>query len=184
MKKTDKDSIVNEAIRLFKLNGFHRTTMAEIGQACGLLKGSIYHYFPSKEALALTAMEQIQSQFQDSVFRWAYDESIPPHSRLEKMTEAVEHFFSQSEGGCLMGNLTLELIDVLPDFAARIRSFFNAWTAAFAHVLEPRYGAVEAAALARDALAKTQGAVMLMRVYWDVDGLRRIGKEITGLLAE
>ena len=48
IKKTDRESILKQAIRLFKLHGYYNTTMANIGDACGLIKGSIYHYFKSK----------------------------------------------------------------------------------------------------------------------------------------
>jgi len=41
--KTDKETILKDSIALFKLHGYHNTTMAKIGEACGLIKGSIYH---------------------------------------------------------------------------------------------------------------------------------------------
>jgi len=57
MTKTSKELVISHALQLFKVQGYHKTSMADIGTACGLLKGSIYNYFASKEALAIAAME-------------------------------------------------------------------------------------------------------------------------------
>lgn len=182
MQKTDRDGIVAEALRLFKLNGYHRTTMADIGQACGLLKGSIYHYFPGKEAVAVAAMERVLTLFREQVFCWAYEESLPPRARLEKMIAATELYFWDSEGGCLMGNLTLELIDALPAFAPPIRGYFDEWCGALAHVLTSAHPPQTASRLARDGVAKIQGAVLMMRVYGDAEVLHRVDGEILALV--
>jgi AcrR family transcriptional regulator len=49
--------VISHALQLFRVQGYHKTSMADIGTACGLLKGSIYNYFASKEALAIAVME-------------------------------------------------------------------------------------------------------------------------------
>ena len=58
MKKTDRDAVIDAALTLFRMNGYHNTSMADISASCGLLKGSIYHYFPGKKELAIAALDQ------------------------------------------------------------------------------------------------------------------------------
>jgi len=43
--------IRDAAAGLFASQGFVRTSMSEVAQACGVSKALVYHYFPSKEAL-------------------------------------------------------------------------------------------------------------------------------------
>ena len=43
--------IRNTAAALFARDGFSRTSMAELANACGVSKALLYHYFDSKEAL-------------------------------------------------------------------------------------------------------------------------------------
>ena len=59
LQKIDEEGLVREALALFRRQGYHKTTMADVAGACGLLKGSLYHYFPSKEALALAVMQRV-----------------------------------------------------------------------------------------------------------------------------
>jgi TetR/AcrR family transcriptional repressor of nem operon len=42
--------------------------MADIAQSCGILKGSLYHYFSSKEALMSAVIEYAHAYFKEKVF--------------------------------------------------------------------------------------------------------------------
>lgn len=48
---TRRDQILEEAARLFGRRGYHATSMRDIGQATGLLAGSLYAHISSKEDL-------------------------------------------------------------------------------------------------------------------------------------
>ena len=74
--KTDKESIIKKSIHLFKVQGYYHTTMADIGEANGLIKGSIYHHFKSKEDLALECLKYIHVYFKQNIYSIAYDEKI------------------------------------------------------------------------------------------------------------
>ena len=45
------DVILDAASRLFSSRGYHATSMQDIADAVGILKGSLYHHFESKEAI-------------------------------------------------------------------------------------------------------------------------------------
>ena len=51
-RKTDSDAVIDAALTLFRTQGYHHTTVADIAAACGLLKGSVYHYFAGKKEVA------------------------------------------------------------------------------------------------------------------------------------
>ncbi len=48
-----KRTIYDTAVRLFKAQGYHATSVKEIADAVGLQKGSLYHYMSGKEDLLL-----------------------------------------------------------------------------------------------------------------------------------
>jgi len=52
-KEQTKAAIVQHAVRLFKLKGFHQVTVEEITEACGIAKGTFFNYFPKKENILL-----------------------------------------------------------------------------------------------------------------------------------
>ena len=47
-KQAKKEVIAKDAIRLFRSMGYHRARMADIAQAAGIGKGTIYEYFRDK----------------------------------------------------------------------------------------------------------------------------------------
>lgn len=183
MKKTDKDAVIDAALTLFRMNGYHNTSMADISAACGLLKGSIYHYFPGKKELAVAALDRVIAETREKLFRPAQDSSVPASVRLATLAERVERYFIGREGGCVMGNLALEVGDAIPEFQERIRIYFNDWKQALATLLAERYGRTRAEEMAEDIVARVQGAIMMMGVNKDDRPLRRAGRETVQLLA-
>ncbi|MFP8966743.1 TetR family transcriptional regulator [Pokkaliibacter sp. CJK22405] len=62
-KAARRESILQAAESLFSANPTVLPTIAEISDACSLAKGTIYIYFPSKEAIFLTLLEE-------SILKW------------------------------------------------------------------------------------------------------------------
>lgn len=183
VKKTDRDAVIDAALTLFRVKGYHHTSIADISAACGLLKGSIYHYFPGKKELAIAALDRVIEDVHQRLFAPAADADRPAVERMRLLADAVERYFIGREGGCLMGNLALEIGYAVPEFGDRIRTYFEDWTDALASILEGTYGRARAHELAEDAVARVQGAVMLMGLTKDDSALRRAGRDIVGLLA-
>ncbi len=50
--------IVACARKLFSDNGFEKTTTRDIAEAAGVAAGTVFNYFPSKEALAMTIVDE------------------------------------------------------------------------------------------------------------------------------
>ena len=51
------ETVLQAAMELFRVKGFHGTTMRDLSRASGLGLGAIYYYFDSKEALVLRFYE-------------------------------------------------------------------------------------------------------------------------------
>lgn len=182
--KMSSEKIILRALQLFKERGYHATSMADIGKACGLLKGSIYHHFTSKEVLALAVMEHVHSYFSDNVFCHAYSEKLAPESRLRRFIKASEVYFFGSKGGCLMGNLALETVDVLPQFGAIIQRYFDEWARALMHIFQEKFSTKKAQKMARQAVADAQGAIMMMRIYHTNDYVLQANKRLLNLISD
>lgn len=67
-----------------------------------------------------------------------------------------------------MGNLVLELIDVVPKFQEPIRRYFQDWIAALLHLFTRSGLLPEQAQLqAENTVAAIQGGLMMMRLFKD-----------------
>lgn len=53
-----RNQILDAALRCFKKQGFHKTTLRDIAQEFGMSAGHIYNYFSNKEA-AIKRIKQI-----------------------------------------------------------------------------------------------------------------------------
>jgi AcrR family transcriptional regulator len=167
---------------VFREYGYDGASLTRIGDATGLGKGSLYHFFPGgKEEMAAAVLSAIDGWFRDNVF--APLREMPDGQRaVRHMLSAVDDYFRSGGRVCLVGALALG--DARDRFADAVRGYFAEWTNALAAALV-RGGRkrAEAMALAEDAVAGIQGALVLARALDDGEAFRRVLKRIGTRLA-
>ncbi len=163
-QKVTKEFVTHQALKIFRLQSYHKTTMADIAHSCGLLKGSIYHYFSGKDDLMIAVMEYVHKFFKENIFIHAYDKELEPEERMKQMIAVAKKVYLGPEGGDLMGNIGLETAHVNPEFSNPIRVFFKDYIRAFKAIYVERYPEDEAQRLAELALSELQGALVLSRI--------------------
>ncbi|MGA0555812.1 TetR/AcrR family transcriptional regulator [Larkinella sp. VNQ87] len=167
VQKVTREEILQKALQVFKRQGYHRTTMDDLARACGLLKGSFYHYFRSKEVLMQEVLWYAAEFNQQHVFSLAYDETKPPRQRLERVLDTLFEGVQRTEGGCLMGNTVLETALTNQEFKEPLRAHFNYAMTALAHLYQMRHPAEQAQQLAQQATAEIQGSLLLVKLFGD-----------------
>lgn len=178
---TTKEQIIWKAYQLFRQKGYYNTSMADIGEACGLLKGSIYHHFASKEVLMEEVLKAVYNTFKQQVFDVAFQAMGTPKERLEKMMQAIEQTYFQEQGGCIMGQTGAHVPSNPAAFTSIIQQFFSAWKQAFAHVFTPQYGVEASERLAWQAIQEIEGAVTLYCIFFDKSFFASTRERIEGL---
>ena len=80
---TRRDQLLAIAAGLFAEKGFKNTTVRDIADASGILSGSLYHHFDSKESM----VDEILQTFQADLFA-SYDEVLAsaddPRTKIER----------------------------------------------------------------------------------------------------
>ena len=76
-----RTEILETAARLFASSGL-RTSLKEIADACGILPGSLYHHFESKEAIIVELIERYRAEL-DEIATKALDELREPGPEQE-----------------------------------------------------------------------------------------------------
>jgi TetR/AcrR family transcriptional regulator, cholesterol catabolism regulator len=80
---TRREELLAITAGLFAKKGFRNTTVRDIADAAGILSGSLYHHFDSKESM----VDEILSTFQEELFG-QYDEILAgdadPRTKLEQ----------------------------------------------------------------------------------------------------
>lgn len=170
MPTTDSSTqnrILHEAEELFRMNGYHHTSMDEVAAATGMKKGSLYYHFSGKEELMKAVLEAGRHQFANQILEIAYEEDRPPRERMELLFERVEADYLTIEGGCIMGNIGLETVHTVPAFRPVIRRFFSDWIEAFVTIFEARFDGEEARHRAEQSVEEIEGAIMMCRLFGD-----------------
>lgn len=167
VQKVDKEFIIKSAHQIFREKGYHYTTMADIALACGLLKGSIYYYFPSKEELMKQVLKSDHQFMKSTIFSLAYIEQLSFKDRLKQILQALDINYFSKPGGCLMANIGLESAQVAPHFTLIIKNFFEDWITTFVYIFQSQYEPAQARTMAEQAVQEIEGAIMLSVIYKD-----------------
>ena len=84
---TRREELLSIAAELFAERGLRATTVRDIADAAGILSGSLYHHFASKEAI----VDEILRGFLDALFgeyRTIVDSGLEPRATLEALVRA------------------------------------------------------------------------------------------------
>ncbi|MBB2943387.1 AcrR family transcriptional regulator [Actinoplanes lutulentus] len=91
-----REQIIRQATRLISGSGFNAVSLADVGEACGIRKQSVLHYFPSMNQLLLAVLEHRDAQD----FVTAGEEPMPeptPAAARQYFTRIFERNINQRE---------------------------------------------------------------------------------------
>jgi TetR/AcrR family transcriptional regulator, transcriptional repressor for nem operon len=134
-----RERLIDAAIVLFWRQGFSAVSVDQICEAASVRKGSFYHFFESKEVLALEALEthwERRRPMLDALF----SPSLPPLDRLEKYFEFIierQKELHAEHGkvlGCFYFSLGTGNVD-LPAVNVRVREVIAVYERYYANVL-------------------------------------------------
>lgn len=161
--------ILEAARRLFHEQGYAATGVSTILREADVYSGSLYHFFPSKEALLAAVLEHYGTLLGPLV--------TGPVERSE--TDGVARVFAllayyrqglEATGcrmGCPIGNLALEVSDSHPEIRPLVHANFALWTDTVRRWLDDARDRLplgtDTAELAQFVLTVMEGAVMQAR---------------------
>lgn len=188
-KQFNEDEVLNRAMLLFWRRGFGATSMQDIAQATGVLRGSLYHAYGDKQAIFLKIFERYKAWFLENV-RAALDAPTAEEALGRYLRFSIDTVTAADEDDVTRGCLTTKTAtdETAGDEAIRaaLRSLLDGVTG----LLEERLAqpeahsrlALPAAEAARFIVASTRGLVVIERVYGDPARLRMLADSLQTLL--
>jgi AcrR family transcriptional regulator len=76
------NEILDAALQVFAERGYRNTRLEDIGDAAGVTKGAIYHYFANKEELLVRAIEHRREEAFGRIEEILRDKTAPVSTRL------------------------------------------------------------------------------------------------------
>jgi AcrR family transcriptional regulator len=101
LRSQRRADMVAIAAELFAQKGYRATTVREIADAAGILSGSLYHHFDSKESIG----DEILSGFINDVladYRGAVAEAADPRAALEQIVRSTSRTLSRHRAALTM----------------------------------------------------------------------------------
>lgn len=95
MREKTRNVILENALKLFSVKGYHGTSISDIAKAAGISKGLAYNYFESKQKLVEALFEQmLQIGYE---FEEILDSSLDPYKKLEELIEFSFKYIEENE---------------------------------------------------------------------------------------
>ena len=121
--------ILEAARRLFHEQGYAATGIATILREAEVNSGSLYHFFPSKEALLVGVLEHYTRLLRPMIMDPAEEKGADP---VERIFGLLDLYRSGLEAtgctmGCPIGNLALEVADSHPEVRRLVDQNFSNW---------------------------------------------------------
>lgn len=175
--------LLDAADRLMHARGFESVGLAELCEVADARKGSFYHYFESKEALALAMLDRAWNRARVAVFEPSFgDPDVPLREQFTRYAEGLAQNLRRHDPGettavpgCRFGNFAAEVSTTHPRIRARVVEVLDEMTSWYATALRGRVDAgelspdldVEGAAAA--ICAHMEGLMLLAKAQGDPD---------------
>lgn len=112
-KSNRRELIISIATTRFLISGYDVVTVDELCELSSSTKGSFYHFFPNKEALAVDVVNHIWHQTQDALHE-IFGEESSTEAKLKAEIERIATGYLRFDGkryfiGCPVGTLAVSL---------------------------------------------------------------------------
>jgi TetR/AcrR family transcriptional repressor of nem operon len=111
-----KQKLIDTAIDLIWTSSYGAVSVDDICRAAGVKKGSFYHYFTSKEMLAITAMEEYYAENMEPFLTQIFAANIPFDQQISQLADCIIEDQTQTLQkygrvcGCPLAALACEMI--------------------------------------------------------------------------
>lgn len=170
-----REKLVRTAERLMLRDGYSAMRVDDVIREAGLSKGSFYHFFDSKEALGLAALEHYYADRVGRLAAGSYAAEADPLKRAHGFLRHASHVAADLwTTGCLIASLAADAAGSNRSIANALKQRTSDLRALLVDVLRPfATPEITAADLADHFLVCVEGSIVLARIYDDPAYLRR-----------
>lgn len=172
-KSNRRELIINIAMTRFLISGYDVVTVDELCELSSSTKGSFYHFFPNKEALAVDVVNHVWHLCQTDM-EAIFSSSEPVPEKLRKEIERVANGYLRFDGkryfiGCPIGTLAVSLRGKSQKLTRRLNFALN-------HMRQFYLDAFEAGLSKGEIRSSVDAAVLADRFQINLHGLSTLGK--------
>ena len=180
-----RQKLIDTAKNLIWTSSYGAVSVDDICRSSAVKKGSFYHYFPSKQDLALAAMEEYQQYKVEHIMKPVFAANKSFQRQIEDMADAIledNHRNLKELGsvcGCPLAALGSEMIGQEEQvIRAKVEEMFNVCREIFIGAINKAVQNKEIPAVDIDSKAEEvhdfiTGLMIMARIHNSLDGLER-----------
>lgn len=178
LKRTRED-ILKSVVNTVHRQGLTATGLNKLFEVSGASAGSFYNYFRSKHELGHALIDFEWSQLQTNVLEPAVSQSDDPIEQIFWILDRLEEKQLKEPkcGGCLLGNLIVDLVEKDPAFHEHLMEVFRQWEGDFAQILrqaQPQLRSdINPEHLAEQLITAIEGAMLMGKLHRSEARLKR-----------
>jgi TetR/AcrR family transcriptional repressor of lmrAB and yxaGH operons len=176
-----RDEVVDRLLTVFRTSGYDGATLAQLAEATGLGRSSLYHHFPNGKAdMAAAAMEAVAVWWRDHVLGPLRAPGTPTQ-KLERFGAGLAEFYQNGKKACLTNLFSIGEAGGFfqPDLKKRVKALM----AEIAKVaVEAGVDEDEATRRAEDAVVSLQGSLVVSRALGSTSAFTRVIEEMPARL--
>ena len=132
-----RQQILESAYHEIHRQGFQAASLSQILKKAGVTKGALYHYFPDKQTLGYSVLEELIQRFVLQFWLRPVEEAADPIDGLKRLIIEADKNISDEDVllGCPLNNLCLEMSPIDDGFRQRVKQVYELWREGFARAL-------------------------------------------------
>lgn len=190
-EQTTQQRILDSAFELMYAQSYAEVGVAAICEKAGIQKGSFYHFYKSKQELALAVLEQKFCDFKKSMLDKVFTGKLAPLDEIALFTQEIYAFqkdIKSSTGhvlGCPFGNISLELSSQDEAIRNKVVHIFKRSKQSIQDCLQrgvdnhdEQLAGIDVAATAEAMYAYMEGILLFAKTNNDVEIIRQLAPAI------
>lgn len=176
--------LIDRIATVFRNFGYDGATLAQLSDATGLQRASLYHRFPGgKEQMATEVLDETAAWVDANLLEPLRGPGTPA-VRARQFLRSLRRFYDGGESSCLQNVLASAAVETDP-FGERIAAALGMWLAALTRLLrDAGHDAREARRRAQHVLALIHGGLVLSRGLRSKQPFEQSLREIRELLPQ
>ena len=156
-----KEEVLARLLGIFRERGYEGASLADLSEATGLGRSSLYHYFPGgKDEMATSVLAHLDGILETALHA-PLATKLSPKRKLEAMLAVVDAFYDGGSKACLLERLCASADR--PVIGRPLQRSFGVWLSAFETLgVDAGIPRPTARARAEDALARIEGALVVV----------------------
>ena len=193
-EQTTQQRIIDSAFELMYAQSYAEVGVAAICEKADVKKGSFYHFYKSKQELAIAVLEEKFWEYKESILDSTFTGKLPALDEINLFAENIYKFqddVKKSTGrvlGCPFGNIAIELSSQDEAIRNKVEHIFKRSIQSLRDCLQrgvdnqdPQLKGIDVNATADAMYAYLEGIILFAKTQNNTDVIRQLSPAMTAI---